>query len=166
MNFIAKGVKTEKKKKPVPISYDVDPAPQPTLEPPADLTPAAPVAPVYMETPAPAPQPSSYANANSMLFEQPSLSSTGQFNDALSGPTLGSRNILVVVPNTNQDIRHIVDNLQNAEACVVNLETIPFADAQRRLDFLSGVICAIGGTIRPLDQNKYILTPQGLGVKG
>ena len=88
------------------------------------------------------------------------------YSSSLGGPTLSSRNILVVVPNSTQDITHIVHNLQRGEACVINLERIPHADAQRRLDFLSGVICALGGSIKGLDEYKYILTPQGLGVRG
>ena len=104
-----------------------------------------------------------------VMFHESSLTSgmqsDNQFEGALDGQTLGNRNILVLTPYTNQDVTNIVQNLTNGEACVINLEPIPVADAQRRLDFLSGVICAIGGTIKPLDQNKYILTPQGLGVK-
>jgi len=87
------------------------------------------------------------------------------FSNALGGATLGNRNILVIVPNTNAEITQIVQNLQRGEACVVNLVSLSQEDAQRRLDFLSGVICAIGGTIKGLDQFKYVLTPQGLGVK-
>ena len=89
--------------------------------------------------------------------------SANPFERELSG---GGRNILVIVPKSNQDVTHIVQNLQNGEACVINLENIPQEEAQRRLDFLSGVICALGGTIRGLDDKKYILTPQGLGVRG
>ena len=108
-------------------------------------------------------------NGTSVFYDSPAaspLSGGGQFERELSGPTLGGRNILVVVPRTNEDVTHIVQNLQNGEACVINLENIEKADAQRRLDFLSGVICALGGTIRALDEKKYILTPQGLGVRG
>jgi hypothetical protein len=76
-----------------------------------------------------------------------------------------SRSILIIVPNTNADVTSIVENLQNGEACVINLETMPIHEAQRRLDFLSGVVCAMNGAIKPIDQHKFILTPQGLGVR-
>ncbi|MCL2755897.1 MAG: cell division protein SepF [Firmicutes bacterium] len=88
----------------------------------------------------------------------------GQFDHMLGGQSIGNRNILVITPATNQDIARIVENLQNNEACVIDLEKVAVVDAQRRLDFLSGVICALNGHIKPLDAHKYILTPQGLGV--
>jgi len=91
-------------------------------------------------------------------------SQNSNFNQYLGGQSLGNRNILVITPSTNQDVTRIVENLQNNEACVIDLEKVPLIDAQRRLDFLSGVICALNGSIKPLDAHKYILTPQGLGV--
>ena len=93
------------------------------------------------------------------------LSSNNQFSQTLSGPTLGNRNILVVAPKSEKDVQHIVENLSHGEACIVNFEGMPVADAQRRLDFLSGVVCAIGGSIKQLDPNKYILTPNTMGIK-
>ncbi|MCL2570467.1 MAG: cell division protein SepF [Firmicutes bacterium] len=135
--FISKGVKVEKKEKKGGTV---------TLEPPVD----------YMsEQPTP-------------LFKEQQLDNSHVFNDQsqyLNGQVLGNRNVLVIAPSTNQDVTNIVQNLQNGEACVINLENIPLVDAQRRLDFLSGVICAMSGSIRALDKHKYILTPQGLGVR-
>ena len=113
-----------------------EPEPLPVLDMPVDIEPA--------------PQPQE--EAISILYN-------------LGGSSLSNRNILVIAPNTNGDITQIVQNLQRGEACVANLENMPLTTAQRRLDFLSGVICAIGGTIKAIDAQKYILTPQGLGVK-
>jgi len=93
------------------------------------------------------------------------LNNQGQFSSALAGPTLGNRNILVIAPCTEKDVTLIVDNLNHGEACIVNFETMPVTEAQRRLDFLSGVVCAICGTIKPLDGNKYILTPSSMGIR-
>ena len=152
MSLVTKGLRIDKKKK---KGYDASIA---TLEPP-------------MDGHYPSPE---FTAAHTSLFAESGLNNSsafqhsvaGQSNAYLNGATLGNRNILVITPNTNQDVTNIVENLQNGEACVVNLEGIPLADAQRRLDFLSGVICSINGQIRPLDTYKYILTPQGLGVRG
>ena len=138
-SFINKGINVKEKK--CVSNGDVV-----TLEPPRDVVGAMP------QQAAP-------------LFDNKQELNTGAFGDHLSGATYGTRNILVIAPSTNQDVTNIVQNLQNGEACVINLENIPLADAQRRLDFLSGVICAMSGNIKALDKNKYILTPQGLGVR-
>ena len=185
LSFVSKGFRVEKKTVTVdrPVEQEQAWQPAPTLAPPQDIgvpheftyvaqEQRSQIMPHDMRAPAFAqpqqPQYEQYAQpAQSILFDRdmPSLA-TGQYDQSLAGQSLGNRNILVIVPKTNQDVTHIVQNLQNGEACVINMDCIPMADAQRRLDFLSGVICAIGGTIRSLDQHKYILTPQGLGVRG
>jgi len=140
INFISKGLRVDKKEK---ESQEI------MLSPPQDF---------LVEQPQ---QVSSEESLNnSHAFEQ-----QRSFDNMLSGQAIGNRTILVVTPSTNQDVNNIVANLQNNEACVIDFEQIPLADAQRRLDFLSGVICAINGSIRPLDKHKYILTPHGMSVK-
>ena len=85
--------------------------------------------------------------------------------NTLGGSTYGNRNILVVTPSSNAEVTEVVTNLRNGDACVVCLEGLDITDAQRRLDFLSGVICAMNGTIKRLNANTYILTPTGIGVR-
>ena len=189
LNLITKGVRVEKKAVPQPqvqaeiTAEDLTPPPL-TLEQPmfnqmpqhnsmssAHQQLALHHPPPYQQhyMPYPAPQQDVMKSGTSIFFDSPHGVSAGFSSPTfMSEPasTNGGRNILVVVPKSNQDVTHIVQNLQNGEACVINLESIPHAEAQRRLDFLSGVICALGGTIRGLDQQKYILTPQGLGVRG
>jgi len=111
-------------------------------------------------------QPVAQPALSTMNYTQPQqYESSSYLNNALNGHSYDARNILVSIPNTDADITKIVQNLQNGEACVACLETIPLHEAQRRLDFLSGVVCAMKGKIEALDQYKYILTPPGLGVR-
>ena len=84
---------------------------------------------------------------------------------ALGGSSYGNRNILVVTPSSNAEVTEVVTNLRNGDACIVCLEGLDVTDAQRRLDFLSGVICAMNGSIKRLNANTYILTPTGIGVR-
>ena len=113
------------------------------------------------------PPPDMYYSQSEHLNNNPAFATqaANNFHNAIQGQALGNRNILVITPTTNADVARIVENLQKDEACVINLEPIPVADAQRRFDFLSGVICAIDGSIQPLDAHKYILTPRGMGVR-
>jgi len=96
---------------------------------------------------------------------QPAYVSQPAFNSIFEGNTLGNRHILIITPRTNAEVTNIVQHLKNGEACIVTLEDLPIPDAQRRIDFLSGVVCALNGIIKPLDNNKYILTPSGVGVR-
>ena len=101
--------------------------------------------------------------AASILFEQPQMQGFG--NSLFSGAAISNRNILVVTPQSGKDEVGIVEHLRTGEAVIVCFDGIPFADAQRRLDFLRGVACALRGSIKHLDHNKFILTPSGVGVK-
>jgi len=87
------------------------------------------------------------------------------FNGAFQGSTIGNRHILVVTPRTENEVFGIVEHLKTNEAVIVNFEGVPPAETQRRIDFLSGVACGLNGAIRPLDANKYIITPSGIGVR-
>jgi FtsZ-interacting cell division protein YlmF len=129
------------------------------------------------ETPADAVEATTEAtNTSTILFDN--LGGTGMqstqfaasqysnnFQSALGGTTYGNRNILIVTPRTNADVSGVVENLQRGDACIICLDGIEPTDAQRRLDFLSGVICAMNGSIKPLNHNTYILTPSGIGVR-
>jgi len=95
----------------------------------------------------------------------PTYPSPQAFNSIFEGNTLGNRHILIITPRTNAEVTTIVQHLKNGEACIVTLEDLPIPDAQRRIDFLSGVVCALNGIIKPLDADKYILTPSGVGVR-
>jgi len=89
----------------------------------------------------------------------------GGFNSAFAGNTIGNRQILVIAPRNDGEVISIVEHLKTNEAVIINFEGMPLENVQRRLDFLSGVACGLGGVIRPLDANKFIMTPSGIGVK-
>ena len=92
-------------------------------------------------------------------------SAYGASSAALGVSAYNNRNILVVTPASNAEVTEVVTNLRNGDACIVCLEGLEVTDAQRRLDFLSGVICAMNGSIKKLNANTYILTPTGIGVR-
>jgi FtsZ-interacting cell division protein YlmF len=108
-------------------------------------------------------------NTNQSTYNQgynPQSYSSNQFGNAFAGNTIGNRHIMVVTPRNDGEVLAIVEHLKNnTEAVIVNFEGVSVADTQRRIDFLSGVACGLGGTLRPLDAFKYIITPSGIGVR-
>lgn len=107
-----------------------------------------------------------YPATNVFGAPQNGYGSTNAFgSSALGGSTYGNRNILVITPSSNAEVTEVVTNLRNGDACIICLEGLDVTDAQRRLDFLSGVISAMNGSIKRLNANTYILTPTGIGVK-
>ena len=159
-NFISKGVTVEKRERKVAVAEEVAVQLESDVEEviateeeaavdeqPLDLTSADYASSILFENP----QPNPYGNA---------------FQNVFAGAGMANRNILVVTPLTERDEVNIVEHLRSTnEAVIVCFEGLSVADAHKRLNFLRGVACALRGSIRPLDKNKVIITPSGVGVK-
>jgi cell division inhibitor SepF len=69
-----------------------------------------------------------------------------------------------VCPEEFSDVELIVEKLKNKESVIVDFENIPPSLAQRMLDFISGGVFALSGTVRKVRYKMYILIPQGVKV--
>lgn len=142
-NFISKGVDVEKKRV-------------------GGETTAGATAISVMTEEAPVPQSNMFELSFGSQQPQQSMHS---FGSVLGGANLSSRNILITTPRTTADTSNIVEHLKTGEACIVCVDGLAAELAQRRIDFLSGVVRALNGTLKQLDAGKYVLTPNGVGVK-
>ena len=70
----------------------------------------------------------------------------------------------VVEPDGFNDAQELGDRLKANQAVVLNLRGLD-RDLQRRLiDFSSGLAYAVGGTMRKVDEQVFLLTPTGVEV--
>lgn len=74
------------------------------------------------------------------------------------------KEISVICPEKFSDVEMLITRLRNKEGVIVDFENIPPALAQRMLDFLSGGVYALSGTVRKLKYRMYILIPQGVKI--
>jgi len=103
---------------------------------------------------------------NAPIMSEPmNMGYNPNFNGAFMGGTIGNRHILVSSPKNQPELFAVVEHLKTNEAVIVNFEGLITAEAQRFVDFLSGVACGLGGSIQALDNYKYIITPSGIGVR-
>ncbi len=70
-------------------------------------------------------------------------------------------NIIMVEPKTLSEIRQVVDYLKMGQSVAVNLEGISDEDHNRILDFLSGAIYGLNGSIHRWYGDLFLLTPEG-----
>ena len=70
-------------------------------------------------------------------------------------------NIIMVEPTTHKEIQKIVDYLKQGQSVAVNLEGISSADRERILDFLSGALYGLNGSIHRWHGDLFLLTPEG-----
>ena len=77
----------------------------------------------------------------------------------------GSKMILVE-PRAYSESQQIADYLKNRNTVVVNLKRVTSDQAKRLIDFLTGCIYAIGGSLQKLGNGIYLCTPNNVNIQG
>ncbi len=74
------------------------------------------------------------------------------------------QNVLVYEPKVYSDVQTLIDYLKRKEPAIINLNGLEDARAQRILDFTSGAIYALNGSVLRIAGNIFLLSPEGVGV--
>ncbi|PYG89896.1 cell division inhibitor SepF [Ruminiclostridium sufflavum DSM 19573] len=74
--------------------------------------------------------------------------------------------MVVAQPDTFDDAKDICDHLKGNKPVVINLEGIEKHDAQRIIDFLSGAIYALDGSIQKVSCDIFVIAPNSVDVSG
>jgi cell division inhibitor SepF len=70
----------------------------------------------------------------------------------------------VVEPNGFNDAQELGDRLKESQAVVLNLRGLDRELQRRLIDFSSGLAYAVGGTMRKVDDQVFLLTPASVEV--
>ena len=73
---------------------------------------------------------------------------------------------ILVKPEVFTDAKQIADHLIAKKTVVLNLETASAENKRRIIDFLVGVAYANGGSLKPVANMTYIITPYNVGFIG
>jgi len=74
--------------------------------------------------------------------------------------------VVVYQALTYDDTQNIVDNLKNRKPIIVNLDSLEQELAQRVLDFMSGAVYALDGTIQKVSKSIFVLVPSNIDIVG
>ncbi len=74
------------------------------------------------------------------------------------------KNVLIYAPKGDKDLQLLIECLRRKESCIVNLGAMDNVAAEKVLDFLSGAVYALRGTIKRLQGDLFLLTPEGVNV--
>lgn len=74
--------------------------------------------------------------------------------------------VLVIEPNTYDDVQEIADHLKNRKAVVVNFGRLDPVDSRRMIDFLGGAVYIIDGHIQKLGADTFICAPEHVDISG
>lgn len=81
-----------------------------------------------------------------------------------STPTNAS--MVLFEPRSFEESAEIAKHLKQKRACVVNLHRLQRDYQQRTIDFLTGVVFALDGTIQKIGHNILLCTPKDVNVSG
>ena len=81
-------------------------------------------------------------------------------------PQGGAPRLLLVRPDRFEVAADIADRIRERNAIVLNLENTQKDTTRRILDFLSGVTYALGGSVKRVSGNTFIITPSGVDFTG
>ncbi len=74
--------------------------------------------------------------------------------------------MILLEPRAYSESQQIADHLKNRNSVVVNLKRVTSDQAKRIIDFLSGCIYAIGGTMQKVGVGIYLCAPKNVNVQG
>ena len=93
---------------------------------------------------------------------------TPQFN--FSQPPAASQarrtysSVIVYQPRSAEDVQTLINFLKRREPAIINLDGTEEDVAQRILDFISGAIYALSGSVHRISGNIFLLTPEGVDI--
>ena len=75
-------------------------------------------------------------------------------------------NIVLFEPRNFDEAEEIGHHIKSKRACCINLHRMPSEYRQRIIDFLSGVVFGVDGSIKKIGENVILCSPKNLQVGG
>ena len=91
--------------------------------------------------------------------------STG-FSGQILNTSSGKQEVVLFRPTSFNDTSKAADDLRNKRAVIVNMENVDKAMARRVVDFLSGCVYALDGSVKKIAQSAYLFCPHNMDGLG
>ena len=105
---------------------------------------------------------SSYSYDRDQYNMQSSSYSNSYSSSGMGG--YGSKNVVFYYPKSYSEVQKLIDFLKQGESVMLNLDNVSEDEAQRMLDFASGAVYALNGSVQRVSGNIFLLTPEGLNI--
>ena len=96
----------------------------------------------------------------------PVTTSTGFKGSVVSMSTGSKQEVVLFRPTSFNDTSKAADDLRSRKAVLLNLENVDKAMSRRVVDFLSGCVYAVDGSVKKVAQSAYIFCPHNMDVVG
>jgi cell division inhibitor SepF len=86
--------------------------------------------------------------------------------EALEEANKTGNKMILLEPRAFSEAQQIADHLKNRNSVVVNLKRLTADQAKRIIDFLTGCIYAIGGSMEKIGTGIFVCAPKNVNVQG
>lgn len=107
-----------------------------------------------------------FRNESQRGAERPFVRPTQTQVPSYTQPQFGTSNggVVIYSPRTYQDVQLLIDHLKMREQVIVDFSTLNQQSTYRILDFMSGAVYALGGSIQQITKNIFLFAPQGVTI--
>ena len=102
------------------------------------------------------------ADVDTTVSSTPSSSFSGQVLNMSSG----KQEVVLFHAKTFDDAAKAADELRRKKAVILNMENVDKALTRRVVDFLSGSVYALDGSVKKIAQSTYLFCPHNMDVVG
>ena len=95
-----------------------------------------------------------------------SVSTSSGFSGHVLNTSGPKQEVVLFRPTSFNDTSKAADDLRNRKAVVLNLENVDKAMSRRVVDFLSGTVYAVDGSVKKIAQSAYLFCPHNMDVVG
>jgi cell division inhibitor SepF len=78
----------------------------------------------------------------------------------------GKQEVVLFHAKTFDDAARAADELRRKKAVILNMENVDKALTRRVVDFLSGSVYALDGSVKKIAQSTYLFCPHNMDVVG
>lgn len=92
--------------------------------------------------------------------------SSNSFSGQVLNMNAGKQEVVLFHAKTFDDAAKAADELRKRKAVILNMENVDKALTRRVVDFLSGAVYALDGSVKKIAQSTYLFCPHNMAVVG
>ena len=99
-------------------------------------------------------------------YTAPSTATTSSFGGQVLNMSSGKQEVVLFHAKTFEDAAKAADELRRKKAVILNMENVDKSLTRRVVDFLSGSVYALDGSVKKIAQSTYLFCPHNMDVVG
>ena len=106
------------------------------------------------------------ASASAASAAAPERNAAPGFNGQILNMNSGKQEVVLFHAKSFDDAASAADELRKRKAVILNMENVDKALTRRVVDFLSGALYALDGSVKKIAQSTYLFCPHNMSVVG